>query len=265
MCGISGYSLSPTSTLDPLLLARVLLAAVAERGADAAGCTWEHEGRIHVHKQPGGASTFLDELAALPAPRQLVLHVRDHTKGRPSLPANNHPIRHGRIVGVHNGRITNDDEIFTTLKRERAEAGMTVDSEAIFAALDAHGLTDTSAALEMLRGPMVAAWFDAYAPGRVFIARGYGRPLWLAATSARADGRRDIIWASTLEAIEIVEEFVGVRLFRRPVHPGRLLTFSAGRLVRQQRFRADESAQWLVNPIASPEERATCLQRLATG
>ena len=37
--------------------------------------------------------------------------MRDYTKGHPRIEANNHPIRHGAVVGVHNGIILNDDEL----------------------------------------------------------------------------------------------------------------------------------------------------------
>ena len=37
MCGIAGYSLSSRSTVDRTLVAQSLLAAIAERGADAVG------------------------------------------------------------------------------------------------------------------------------------------------------------------------------------------------------------------------------------
>ena len=37
--------------------------------------------------------------------------MRDYTKGHPSIAANNHPVRHGPVVGIHNGIIVNDDEL----------------------------------------------------------------------------------------------------------------------------------------------------------
>ena len=63
--------------------------------------------------------------------------MRDYTKGHPTILANNHPIRHGAVVGIHNGIIVNDDELFAGHGIERAEPEMTVDSEAIFALVDA--------------------------------------------------------------------------------------------------------------------------------
>jgi glutamine phosphoribosylpyrophosphate amidotransferase len=186
------------------------------------------------------------------------MHVRDHTKGRPSLAANNHPIRHGSIVGVHNGRIENDDEVFARLQRNRAEAGMTVDSEAIFASLD-HD-PDNATALERLRGSIATGWFDERSPGTVTLARGYGRPLWIA--EVWGGKGHTILWASTLEAIEIAREFLGISVFVRPVRPGTILGITSGKITESSRFTPDKSAEWLLNPVASPAERDLCLRRL---
>ena len=98
MCGIAGFSLNSRSTIDPWEATRVLLSSVAERGADAAGTAYEYDGSLVVDKQPGGASTFLDVVHVPAEVRELLVHVRDFTKGRPSLMANNHPIRHGSVV-----------------------------------------------------------------------------------------------------------------------------------------------------------------------
>ncbi len=76
---------------------------------------------------------------------QLLVHVRDYTKGHPSIAANNHPVRHGPVVGIHNGIITNDDELLAPHSCARAEPRMTVDSEAIFA-LAAHSRNDAARA-----------------------------------------------------------------------------------------------------------------------
>lgn len=257
MCGIAGFSFDEQCAIDPSQATRVLLASVAERGADAAGCAYELAGGLVVEKQPGGASRFLENVQVPREVRQLLLHVRDFTKGRPSLMANNHPIRHGSVVGVHNGKIANDDLLFAELGRARFEPGMTVDSEAIFALLD-HGDGDVPTALERLQGSLATGWFDERRHELVHLARGYGRPLWTA-TTLRGDA---VIWASTLEALEIAEDFLGVRLHKRPVGPGTIITIGAGAVVDRQRFRADQRAQWLLNPVASPEEKRIAMAQL---
>ena len=63
---------------------------------------------------------------------------------------------------MHNGIIVNDEEIFARYGFERHEPEMTVDSEAIFALVDAYG--PTPEVLEELRGSMATAWFDEREP-----------------------------------------------------------------------------------------------------
>src|SRR4249919_3345676 len=134
MCGIAGYSLSPESSVKRTLAAQALMAGIAERGADAVG--YAHRGpsaAVTVHKRRSGASELLSELHVPATSTQVLVHVRDYTKGHPTIEANNHPIRHGSVVGIHNGIIVNDEEIFAHYGFVRAHPDMTVDSEAIFA------------------------------------------------------------------------------------------------------------------------------------
>src|ERR1700736_1946196 len=179
MCGIAGYSLSPESRVDRTLAAQALLAGIAERGADAVGYAYRGAGEreIQVHKQQSGASALLGSISVPARVTQALVHVRDYTKGHPTIAANNHPVRHGAVVGVHNGIIFNDDELLAELGCARAEPGMTVDSEAIFA-LAAHS-EGAAQALEALRGSMAAAWLDERLEQTLYAARGVGRPLLL--------------------------------------------------------------------------------------
>ncbi|HSL63539.1 MAG TPA: hypothetical protein VK874_02685, partial [Gaiellaceae bacterium] len=177
MCGIAGYSLSDDSRIDRRLAAQALLAGIAERGADAVGYAWRgSEAGVHVRKRRSGASALLDELRVPAGATQALLHVRDYTKGHPSIEANNHPIRHGAVVGIHNGIVVNDDELLAAEGIERAAPEMTVDSEAIFAL--AERADNRAHVLERLVGTMAAAWMDERRPGLVFAARAVGRPLW---------------------------------------------------------------------------------------
>src|SRR5438445_8845106 len=154
MCGIAGYSLASRSAVDRTLAAQSLLAGSAERGADAVGYAHRARGDEYavVTKQRTPASSLLERISVPQAATELLVHVRDYTKGHPSIAANNHPVRHGPIVGIHNGIIAHDDEILACLDCSRGEHSMTVDSEAIFA-LAAHSSSDARA-LEELRGTM---------------------------------------------------------------------------------------------------------------
>src|SRR6476620_4273558 len=135
---------------------------------------------IVVHKQRSGASAVLDRLAIPSDARQVLLHVRDYTKGHPRIEANNHPVRHGAVVGIHNGHIDNDDELMARYGFVRAEPEMSVDSEVIFAIAEANG--GTARGFEDFRGSLATGWRDERAPELLFLARGVGRPLWVGTT-----------------------------------------------------------------------------------
>ena len=257
MCGIAGYSLSSESAVDRTFAAQTLLAAIAERGSDAVGYCFRSRSRpLSVHKQRTGASELLDAVTVPSDAAEALIHVRDYTKGHPSLAANNHPIRHGSVVGVHNGIIVNDDELFDRRGWERAEPGMTVDSEAIFALVDSEG--PDARALGALYGSMAAAWLDDRLPGSVFLARGIGRPLWVGV------GKAELFFASTEEAIRLVERYAEIPLRRREVPEGSLVTVSDGRVERVERFEPDRSfSEEPLPAVRAPAERQFCLTRLA--
>src|SRR5471030_3221873 len=132
MCGIAGYCLDPRSGVERTLVAQALLAAIAERGADAVGYAFRAPADRYttVVKQRTPASQLLDRVAVPQEANQLLVHVRDFTKGHPSISANNHPVKHGPVIGIHNGIIVNDDELLGEHSCSRAEPKMTVDSEA---------------------------------------------------------------------------------------------------------------------------------------
>jgi asparagine synthetase B (glutamine-hydrolysing) len=224
MCGIAGYSLRSRSNVERTLAAQALLAAIAERGADAVGYAY----RAQSEKYP----TVVKQ-------------------------ANNHPVRHGPIVGIHNGIITNDDELLAPHSCARAEPRMTVDSEAIFA-VAAHSRNDPRA-LENLRGAMATAWIDEREPDTLFLARGAGRPMWL------GEGRESVFFASTEGALGVVERYCGLRLRKREVKHGTLLAVRNGQVTRRERFRPDldyvESDP--LPAVRAPAERDSCLLRLA--
>ena len=258
MCGIAGYSLSESSSVDRTLAAQSLLAGIAERGADAVG--YAHRpanGPVEVHKQRSGASELLDQVHVPISALEALVHVRDYTKGHPSIAANNHPIRHGAVVGIHNGIIVNDDELFERHGWRRSEPEMTVDSEAIFALAEAS--ENRAEALEQLFGSMATAWLDERRPGILFLARGVARPLWL------GRGHRETFFASTKLALETVERYADVKLQKREVPEGTLVALSDGRVAWSERFRADDSfvEENALPPVRTPHEGRSCLQRLA--
>ena len=163
------------------------------------------------------------------AATEALVHVRDYTKGHPTLLANNHPIRHGSVVGIHNGIILNDEAIFERHGIEHAEPEH---DGRLRGDLRAHAPTRCERqALEELRGSMAAAWIDERVQGRILLARGVARPLWI----GRA--RRELFFASTKAALEVVEGALRLTLRKQEVAEGRLLLLERGRIASEERFR----------------------------
>jgi glucosamine--fructose-6-phosphate aminotransferase (isomerizing) len=257
VCGIAGYSFSLESTVDRTVATRALLAGIAERGADSVGLAYRgNDSKVTVHKQRTGASEFLDRIEVPQTATQLLVHVRDYTKGHPRVLANNHPIRHGAVVGIHNGTITNDDELFAAHGIARAEPSMTVDSELIFA-LAEQSRGRTAHALERLVGSMATAWLD---EGRaeLLLARGLGRPLWLGHT------KKELFFASTRVALELVESYVGIKLRKSELPEGTIVAVESGKIVTRESFEPDRSFEEEPLPaVRAPDEARSCLEHLA--
>ena len=211
-----------------------------------------------MHKRRSGASTLLDDVNVPLDATQALVHVRDYTKGHPKIEANNHPIRHGAVVGIHNGIIVNDEEIFARYGFRRAQPEMTVDSEAIFALAEHTG--GSREALEELHGSMATAWLDERSPSTLHLARGVGRPLWV------GTGGKELFFASTRHALEVLERTLRLALRKREVDEGTLLA----RRGRPRRLPRTASApdrsyveETILPAVRAPHEGVSCLQRLA--
>ena len=211
---------------------------------------------IAVHKQRSGATALLERISVPGEATKLLVHVRDYTKGHPSLAANNHPVRHGSVVGIHNGIIKNDDELFAEYEIARAESGMTVDSEIIFA-LAERSRGRTAAALQQLYGSMATAWLDEGRP-ELLLARGVGRPLWVGQT------KKELFFASTRVALELVESYAGIKLRKSELPEGTVISVESGKIVTRESFEPDRSFEEEPLPaVRAPHEGRSCLERLA--
>jgi glutamine---fructose-6-phosphate transaminase (isomerizing) len=257
VCGIAGYSFGPRSRVSRTLAAQALLAGIAERGADAVGYAFREGDEVSVHKQQTGPSALLDCIALPDAAGEALVHVRDFTKGHPTILANNHPIRHGSVVGIHNGIIANDDDLFDRHGIARQEPEMTVDSEAIFALVDSFGTSPET--LAQLVGAMAAAWLDEREPGALHLARGVGRPLWI------ARGRNELLFASTRSALEVAEEALRTTFLKSPVEEGRLLRVVDGTVAAERRWSPDTSFRESrsLPAVRAPHEGRSCLELLS--
>ena len=93
MCGIARYSVRARSSVERTLAAQALLAGIAERGADAVGYAYRAPGEQYptVVKQRTPASELLERISVPDTAHQLLVHVRDYTKGHPSISATTTP------------------------------------------------------------------------------------------------------------------------------------------------------------------------------
>ena len=259
MCGIAGYSLAASSRLQRTLAAQALLAGIAERGADAVGYAYRvrpSAGPRCTSSARGRARSSSEIERAGQCATQVLVHVRDYTKGHPTIDANNHPIRHGAVVGIHNGIIFNDDELLPHHGIERAEPEMTVDSEAIFALAERAEVAPrrrSSSSTARWRPPGSTSGARA-----LFVARGVGRPLWIGAAG------EELFFASTRAALELVERDARLRLRKSELADGTVLAVAEAASVRTTASTPDRSFVEDVAPaVRAPHEGAFCLQRLA--
>ena len=154
MCGIFGIARFKHCKVKPAIIRMILrnLAVASKiRGKDATGYAFTGNKNITIFKH----NVFADAFVELPnykevvrnnisssdifgTPYSVIGHTRMQTQGHNSNPFNNHPIKTGSIVGVHNGQISNDRSIFEDLRKNDITRIAEVDSEAIFSLVDYH-------------------------------------------------------------------------------------------------------------------------------
>jgi predicted glutamine amidotransferase len=203
MCGIAGiYLNTPDDPKLPTTAEREafidgLLKGIESRGKDAAGVVAVQRGAsvAHLEKADITASEFIKWRKPLPENSRIVLcHTRAATKGSPKNLDNNHPVVHKTCYVTHNGHIRNDDELFEENKLDRIAQ---VDSEAIPALIDKHGLDKVHLALQELEGGFaIAAIQPEVHPDVLVLAKGRNSPLVYLETE------QGLIWASTRTAIQ---------------------------------------------------------------
>ncbi len=202
MCGIAGIYVKP-GNIGKLPLERLadnLLLGIEPRGQDATGlfAVGENVENIRWEKDDIPASYFIQIRNSMPSDTQTVLlHTRFATQGDKKQMRNNHPVNFESCYVVHNGHISNDDEVFVNLDVERTAE---VDSIAIPAALSCKGMADKDNIIDGLKelkgGYAIAAVDPEKHPGQLVLAKGNSSPLWIL-------NRKDcLIWASTKEAIQ---------------------------------------------------------------
>jgi hypothetical protein len=105
---------------------------------------------------------------------------------------------------------------------------------------------------------MAAAWLDEGRP-ELLLARGMGRPLWLGV------GKRELFFASTKLALELVESYSGLKLRKSQLEEGVVTAVENGKVVARDTFSPDLSFEEEPLPaVRAPDEARSCLARLAS-
>jgi len=180
-----------------------LLLGIESRGRHATGIVLINEGdpEPKILKAAQASSRFLTTKdysefikSYLSRRTQIVLgHTRHWTTGPPTNNNNNHPLYAGKSAIVHNGIISNDDELFEKLGLERKAE---TDSDIIRAIVDEHGLTKKGVReLGKISGSIACAIVDNRTPG-VLLLRS-SNPLELGVA------RDYLFWASEKRAIAV--------------------------------------------------------------
>lgn len=196
MCGIIGVlnygSNEDKNRESALYLTSTLVEFTEPRGKDATGvAALFDDGNFVCQKAAISASKFVARFGKEPtdfngflsalrlredALRTVIGHCRKKSVGGSANNANNHPIKAGNIVGVHNGTLKNDDIIFEKLKCTRDGQ---VDSEAIFRLFDHYTrngkepftMEMVEEVVKRLEGSFSILTFNANNPNQVVAAR----------------------------------------------------------------------------------------------
>lgn len=201
MCGIVGVLRfgalnAPANRASALFMATNLLESSETRGKDATGvATLFDDGNFFVQKMGISATEFVARVGGQPddfeglmavlrgydkaSMRCFIGHCRKKSAGGLNN-VDNHPIKAGNIIGVHNGTLKNQDMIFKNLDCQRDGK---VDSEAIFRLLqyysrdceDPFTLDMVEETCKRLEGTFSILAFNANNPNQVITARD-GRP-----------------------------------------------------------------------------------------
>lgn len=246
MCGIAGFSLAPGDPVDAGELSRALLLGIESRGRHATGVAYVDGDCPVLHKAPITATNFVKKAAfGIPSEaRVAILHTRYGTQGAATDNRNNHPIDVGGILGIHNGVVWNDRELFARLPDGTRIAR--VDSEAIFATL-LHGGEPAVEALARVKGSASVAWLDTVGdPTVVHMSRVSMSPVVVVFTDAGS-----MVFASETAALLKAVGCAGMTVVGEPVRlvDGEYWQVQNGQVLSVERFEAESRTSQALSAV----------------
>ena len=216
MCGIAGYSLRPGSSLERTLAAQALLAAIAERGADAVGYAYRAPGRdVPDGRQAADACVGAARARRGAADARTSCSCTSATTRRAirrSTPTTI-PSGTGRSSASTTGSSSNDDELLAAHSCARAEPQHDRRLRG-----DLRGRRPLAERRARARAP--ARRDGRRLARRARAGRALPRPAASGGRSGSARAATSVFFASTEYALEVVERYCGLRLRKREVRRG---------------------------------------------
>ena len=204
MCGIFGMAFQKghnmTNAEEIKYVLDSLLIESQARGSHASGVAFVSQEKVVVTKSNIPATKLIETDSYKESARRCLYlvddvgpdrvhrrptiilgHTRFKTKGTPENHHNNHPIVTNKVIGVHNGVITNDDALFERFTKKFSDTFVRrarVDSEIIFRLIDHysnvidHNMTKSiKATSRMLEGGYACATVNVRAPHMLWLFR----------------------------------------------------------------------------------------------
>jgi uncharacterized protein YeeX (DUF496 family) len=232
MCGLLGYDLRNANLSKEQ---RAIMAAVLSIGNDHRG--GDSYGYYNFMKTVRGLGDLADHAIDMFRNKFVMAHTRKATQGSVSV-ENAHPFEVGKIIGAHNGIISNHVMLNNKYKRE-----CVVDSQHIF-----HHLNEDKE-LNDIHGYGVITWIDkTINKHRVYLCKlGAGGDLAIFGIGKGPKEVRGVIWSSDDDHIKAAVQAAHIEGFFYKIEPNKVYYVEEGHLIiddKKLEINRDTSRDW---------------------